>query len=102
MRNQKVARSDIYAGVKFVDAGVVHPMKRQREGWAYNALSAPRDPSGAPRDPSNAPRDPSIVPASRPSHIIPAMKICVVSDSHDRGEPRQPRCARRARAAPRS
>lgn len=35
MRNQKVARPDIYAGVKFVDAGVVHLMKRQREGWSY-------------------------------------------------------------------
>lgn len=35
MRNQKVARSDIYAGVKFVNAGVVHLMKRQREGWSY-------------------------------------------------------------------
>lgn len=35
MRNQKVARSDIYAGVKYVDAGVVHLIKRQREGWAY-------------------------------------------------------------------
>ena len=35
MRNQKVARTDIYGGVKFVDAGVVHLMKRQREGWAY-------------------------------------------------------------------
>lgn len=35
MRNQKVSRSDIYAGVKYVEAGVVHLMKRQREGWAY-------------------------------------------------------------------
>ena len=35
MRNQKVARSEIYGGVKFVEAGVVHLMKRQREGWAY-------------------------------------------------------------------
>jgi hypothetical protein len=35
MRNTKVERSQILPGVKFVDAGVVHIMKRQREGWGY-------------------------------------------------------------------
>ncbi len=35
IRNQKLTRADIYGGVKFVEAGVVHLMKRQREGWAY-------------------------------------------------------------------
>lgn len=35
MKNTKVERSQILPGVKFVDAGVVHIMKRQREGWAY-------------------------------------------------------------------
>ena len=35
MKNTKVDRSQILGGVKFVDAGVVHIMKRQREGWAY-------------------------------------------------------------------
>jgi hypothetical protein len=35
MRNTKVTRADIYGGVRYVDAGVVHIMKRQREGWAY-------------------------------------------------------------------
>ncbi|NJD88255.1 MAG: hypothetical protein FIB05_09590 [Betaproteobacteria bacterium] len=35
MRNTKVERSQILPGVKFVDAGVVHIMKRQKEGWAY-------------------------------------------------------------------
>jgi len=35
VRNQKLTRADIYGGVKFVEAGVVHLMKRQREGWAY-------------------------------------------------------------------
>jgi len=35
MRNTKVERSQIHAGVRFVDAGVVHIMKRQREGWSY-------------------------------------------------------------------
>jgi uncharacterized protein len=35
MRNTKVQRSDMYGGIGYVDAGVVHIMKRQREGWAY-------------------------------------------------------------------
>jgi intracellular sulfur oxidation DsrE/DsrF family protein len=35
MRNTKVTKSDMYAGIRYVDAGVVHLMKRQREGWAY-------------------------------------------------------------------
>jgi uncharacterized protein len=35
MRNTKVTKADMYSGVRYVDAGVVHIMKRQREGWAY-------------------------------------------------------------------
>jgi intracellular sulfur oxidation DsrE/DsrF family protein len=35
MRNTKVGKADMYAGISYVDAGVVHIMKRQREGWAY-------------------------------------------------------------------
>lgn len=35
MRNTKVERSQILTNVAFVDAGVVHIMKRQREGWSY-------------------------------------------------------------------
>jgi len=35
MRNTKVQKSDMYAGISYVDAGVVHIMKRQREGWSY-------------------------------------------------------------------
>ena len=35
MRNTKTTRDDMYGGIKYVDAGVVHIMKRQREGWAY-------------------------------------------------------------------
>lgn len=35
MRNTKVKRADMYGGIAFVKAGVVHIMKRQREGWAY-------------------------------------------------------------------
>lgn len=35
MKNTKVDRSEIHGGSKFVDAGVVHIMKRQREGWSY-------------------------------------------------------------------
>jgi len=35
MRNTKVKREDMYGGVSYVDAGVVHLMKRQREGWSY-------------------------------------------------------------------
>lgn len=35
MKNTKVERSQIRPGVKFEGAGVVHLMKRQKEGWAY-------------------------------------------------------------------
>ena len=35
MQNTKVAKSDMYAGIGFVHAGVTHIMKRQKEGWAY-------------------------------------------------------------------
>lgn len=35
MKNTKVGRDQILPGVTFVDAGVVHIMKRQREGWGY-------------------------------------------------------------------
>ncbi len=35
MRNTKVEKNEIFGGAKFVDAGVVHLMKRQREGWSY-------------------------------------------------------------------
>ncbi len=35
MRNTKVQKGDMYGGISYVDAGVVHIMKRQREGWAY-------------------------------------------------------------------
>jgi hypothetical protein len=35
MTNTKVNRSDMYAGIAYVKAGVTHIMKRQQEGWAY-------------------------------------------------------------------
>ena len=35
MRNTKVRKDDMYGGISYVDAGVVHIMKRQREGWSY-------------------------------------------------------------------
>jgi intracellular sulfur oxidation DsrE/DsrF family protein len=35
MRNTKVKKDDMYGGIGYVDAGVVHIMKRQRGGWAY-------------------------------------------------------------------
>ena len=35
MRNTKTTKADMYAGLSYVDAGVVHLMKRQREGWSY-------------------------------------------------------------------
>jgi len=35
MQNRHVSRDEIYAGVRFVPAGVTHIMKRQAEGWAY-------------------------------------------------------------------
>ena len=35
MTNTKVNRSEMYGGIAYVKAGVVHIMKRQQEGWAY-------------------------------------------------------------------
>ena len=35
MRNTKTKREDMYGGISYVPAGVVHILKRQREGWAY-------------------------------------------------------------------
>jgi intracellular sulfur oxidation DsrE/DsrF family protein len=35
MQNTKVAKSDMYGGIAYVQAGVTHIMKRQSEGWAY-------------------------------------------------------------------
>jgi uncharacterized protein len=35
MRNTKTTRADMYHGISYVDAGVVHLMKRQRQGWSY-------------------------------------------------------------------
>jgi len=35
MRNTKTTKDQMYSGIAYVDAGVVHIMKRQREGWAY-------------------------------------------------------------------
>jgi intracellular sulfur oxidation DsrE/DsrF family protein len=35
MQNRHVSRGDMYAGIKYVKAGVTHIMKRQGEGWAY-------------------------------------------------------------------
>jgi intracellular sulfur oxidation DsrE/DsrF family protein len=35
MRNQKLQRTDMLAGIGYVDAGVVEIMKRQQQGWAY-------------------------------------------------------------------
>ena len=35
MRTMKVSRDDMYYGIKYVETGVSHLMKRQREGWAY-------------------------------------------------------------------
>ena len=35
MRNTKTTKEQMYPGIAYVDAGVVHIMKRQREGWAY-------------------------------------------------------------------
>ncbi|HTQ77998.1 MAG TPA: hypothetical protein VMI15_08230 [Burkholderiales bacterium] len=35
MRNTKTTKADMYNGIGYVDAGVVHIMKREREGWAY-------------------------------------------------------------------
>lgn len=35
MRNQKLARTDMLAGIGYVDAGVVEIMKKQQQGRAY-------------------------------------------------------------------
>ena len=35
LRNTKTTKEQMYNGISYVDAGVVHIMKRQREGWAY-------------------------------------------------------------------
>ena len=35
MQNRHVSRDDMYAGIRYVSAGVTHIMKRQGEGWAY-------------------------------------------------------------------
>ena len=35
MRNTKATKADMYSGISYVGAGVVHIMKREREGWAY-------------------------------------------------------------------
>jgi intracellular sulfur oxidation DsrE/DsrF family protein len=35
MRNTQVTKYDLYGGIGFVQAGVTHIMKRQKEGWAY-------------------------------------------------------------------
>lgn len=35
MRNTKVQKADMHGGISYVPGGVIHIMKRQREGWAY-------------------------------------------------------------------
>ena len=35
MQTTHVLREDMYGGIAYVQAGVTHIMKRQREGWAY-------------------------------------------------------------------
>ena len=35
MKNTKTTKSDMYGGIGYVQAGVTHIMKRQKEGWAY-------------------------------------------------------------------
>ena len=35
MQNTKVNKDDMYGGIAYVQAGVTHIMKRQKEGWAY-------------------------------------------------------------------
>ena len=35
MNNTKVTRAQMYEGIAYVQAGVTHIIKRQREGWAY-------------------------------------------------------------------
>jgi intracellular sulfur oxidation DsrE/DsrF family protein len=35
METTKTPKSDMYGGISYVQAGVTHIMKRQKEGWAY-------------------------------------------------------------------
>jgi len=35
MHNTQVTKADMYSGIGYVKAGVVHIMQREREGWAY-------------------------------------------------------------------
>ena len=35
MTNTKVDKGEMYGGISYVQAGVTHIMKRQKEGWAY-------------------------------------------------------------------
>lgn len=35
MHNTKTTKADMYSGIGYVKAGVVHIMERQREGWSY-------------------------------------------------------------------
>ncbi len=35
MHNAQLKKEDMYDGISYVSAGVVHIMKREREGWAY-------------------------------------------------------------------
>jgi uncharacterized protein len=35
MQSTKVTRADMYDGIRYVQAGVTHIMKRQQEGWSY-------------------------------------------------------------------
>lgn len=35
MQRFKLQKSDMYGGIAYVPSGVVHIMKRQREGWQY-------------------------------------------------------------------
>ena len=35
MRKQKLEKADMYSGISYVPAGVVHIMQREREGWQY-------------------------------------------------------------------
>jgi len=35
MHNTKTTKADMYGGIGYVPAGVIHIMKRQREHWAY-------------------------------------------------------------------
>jgi uncharacterized protein len=35
MQNTKVSKEDMVGGIRYVQAGVTHLMKRQREGWSY-------------------------------------------------------------------